>query len=110
MSSEPIVFEKWSFCFLSMNFTAVWAGYFVHHSFLYTLITVHQSLFQNTSQAWTPKLFILYIDDICEVSELLHFVLFAVDTNLFCSGDNLITWSNNIENEMVKYEILVWYK
>jgi len=37
-----------------------------------------------------PKLFILYIDifDICDVSKLLQFVLFADDTNFFSSGNN----------------------
>lgn len=33
-----------------------------------------------------PKLFILYIDDICKVLKL---VLFAVDTNIFCAQDSL---------------------
>ena len=36
-----------------------------------------------------PLLFLLYINDICEVSKTLHFILFADDTNLFCFGDNL---------------------
>ena len=29
-----------------------------------------------------PKLFILYINDICNVSQLLNFVLFADDNNM----------------------------
>ena len=38
-----------------------------------------------------PKLFILYINDVCNVSNLLKFVLFADDTNIFRSGlDNYI--------------------
>lgn len=36
-----------------------------------------------------PLLFILYINNICEVSDILRFTLFADDTNLFCCGDNL---------------------
>ncbi len=36
-----------------------------------------------------PKLFILYINDICNVAKILKLVLFADDTNIFCSGDNL---------------------
>lgn len=36
-----------------------------------------------------PLLFILYINDICSVSNILKFVLFADDTNVFCSGENL---------------------
>uniref|UniRef100_A0A8C6M161 Reverse transcriptase domain-containing protein n=1 Tax=Nothobranchius furzeri TaxID=105023 RepID=A0A8C6M161_NOTFU len=36
-----------------------------------------------------PKLFIMYINDICRVSQVLKFVLFADDTNVFCSGVEL---------------------
>lgn len=36
-----------------------------------------------------PKLFILYVNDICKVSDLLKCVLFADDTTLYVSGDNL---------------------
>lgn len=54
-----------------------------------------------------PKLFILYINDICEVSKLLWFVLFAGDTNFFCSEDNLKTLSENTESEIVKLKIVI---
>ena len=33
-----------------------------------------------------PKLFILYINDICSVSDVCKFVLFADDTNILCTG------------------------
>ena len=33
-----------------------------------------------------PQLFIIYINDICNVSDVLKLVLFADDTNIFCSG------------------------
>ena len=36
-----------------------------------------------------PKLFVLYINDICNVSKLAKFILFADDTNIFCAGNNL---------------------
>lgn len=36
-----------------------------------------------------PQLFILYINDICNVSKIVHFILFADDTNLFVNGDNI---------------------
>lgn len=36
-----------------------------------------------------PKLFTLFINEICKVSDLLSFVLFADDTTLYCSGNNL---------------------
>lgn len=32
-----------------------------------------------------PKLFILYMNDICNVTEVLKLVFFADDTNLTCS-------------------------
>ena len=54
-----------------------------------------------------PKLFILYINDICDVSKILQFVLFA-DTNFFCSGDDLGIIAENINNEMIKLKR--WYK
>lgn len=49
-----------------------------------------------------PKLFIMYINDICRVSNILKFILFADDTNIFCSGDNLQQLLNAIANEMIK--------
>ena len=36
-----------------------------------------------------PRLFILYINDICNVSQILKFVLFADDTNILYSDANL---------------------
>ena len=33
-----------------------------------------------------PVLFLLYTNDMCNVSNLLKFVLFADDTNIFCSS------------------------
>ena len=35
-----------------------------------------------------PKLFIIYINDICNVSKLLDLILFADDTNSFYTGAN----------------------
>ena len=36
-----------------------------------------------------PKLFILYVNDLCNVSNLVKCILFADDTNLFCSDANI---------------------
>ena len=36
-----------------------------------------------------PALFILYINDMCNVSMLIKSIVFADDTNFFYSGDNL---------------------
>ena len=55
-----------------------------------------------------PLLFILYINDICNVSNLLKLILFADDTNLFRSGDNLEKLSREISVELSKLN--VWFK
>ena len=49
-----------------------------------------------------PKLFILYINDICRVSNDLNFVVFADDTNIFCSGEDLQHLVEVINMEMRK--------
>lgn len=36
-----------------------------------------------------PKLFILYINDLSSASHTLKYILFAGDTNVFCTGENL---------------------
>ena len=54
-----------------------------------------------------PKLFILYINDICKVSNSFKFILFTDDTNMFYSnsdiGDPVRT--TNIELEKLR----VWF-
>ena len=54
-----------------------------------------------------PKLFLLYINDICDVSTILQFVLFADDTNLFCSGNDLKKLTESIGSEMIKLK--TWF-
>lgn len=49
-----------------------------------------------------PKLFILYINDLCKVSKILKLVLFADDTNIFCSGNDLSQLQEDITKEMIK--------
>ena len=51
-----------------------------------------------------PKLFILYINDICNVSSLFKYILFADDTNLFCSGKDLGILSKQICLELNKLD------
>ncbi len=45
---------------------------------------------------------ILYINDICNVSKILKLALFADDTNIFCSGDNLQEILQVLTSEMGK--------
>ena len=53
------------------------------------------------------KLFILYINDLCNISTLLKFILFADDTNIFCSGKDPTQLSKIINTELRKLHI--WF-
>ena len=55
-----------------------------------------------------PLLFIIYKNDIVNVSTILKFVLFADNTNLFSSHDNLAKLIENINQEMTK--VVNWLK
>ena len=54
-----------------------------------------------------PVLFLLYINYICNVSNLLKFVLFADDTHLFCSSTSLHDLRDTINRELAK--LFVWF-
>ena len=49
-----------------------------------------------------PNLFILYVNDICNVSSLLRFVLFADDTNILLSGDDVKEISKTLSKQLDK--------
>uniref|UniRef100_A0A672FN99 Reverse transcriptase domain-containing protein n=1 Tax=Salarias fasciatus TaxID=181472 RepID=A0A672FN99_SALFA len=49
-----------------------------------------------------PILFILYINDICKVSDVLKLVLFADDTTIFCTGDDLQALEQEMNTELKK--------
>ena len=51
-----------------------------------------------------PKLFILYINDMVNVSNIFKFIMFADDTNLFCTSKDIVSLSVTICNELVKLE------
>ena len=54
-----------------------------------------------------PKLFILYINDICNVSKILNCVLFADDTSFHCSGQDLNELIRTMEQEMIRLK--TWF-
>jgi len=54
-----------------------------------------------------PKLFILYINDICNTSSLLKFILFADDTTIFWSGNDPVQLGKDISIELSKLNI--WF-
>jgi hypothetical protein len=47
-----------------------------------------------------PLLFLLYINDICNSSQILHFILYADDTNIFYSSENINELCTTINNEL----------
>ena len=49
-----------------------------------------------------PVLFLLFINDICNVSNLLKFVLFADDTNIFCPNENVAVLQYTLNMELAK--------
>lgn len=51
-----------------------------------------------------PKFFTLYINDICNVSNILKLVLFADDTNIFLADISLEKLLDNVKNEMSKLQ------
>jgi hypothetical protein len=55
-----------------------------------------------------PLLFIIYINDIVEVSDILTMILFADDTNIFISGKNINDLINTINAELCK--LSRWFK
>ena len=49
-----------------------------------------------------PKLFILYINDMCNVTQIFEYILFADDTNLFCSNENVKVLYEQINDGLAK--------
>ena len=54
-----------------------------------------------------PILFIIYINDICNVSDVVKCVIFADDTNIFCSEKNLTDLQLTLNRELGK--LFVWF-
>lgn len=60
----------------------------------------------NTKKYYTKlctpgaKLFILYINDICNVDKVIKLILFADDTNIFCSANDIKLLENIACNEL----------
>ena len=55
-----------------------------------------------------PLLFILYINDIVNCSSVLHFILFADDTNLFYSDPDIVKLQDTVNNELIK--LATWFR
>ena len=50
--------------------------------------------------------FILFINDLCNVSNLLKFVLFADDTRIFCSNEYVEVLQDTLNRALAK--LFVW--
>ena len=50
----------------------------------------------------SPTLFNLHLNDICNVSSILEFTLFANDTNIFYSHDSTTSSCNTLNTELEK--------
>jgi retron-type reverse transcriptase len=55
-----------------------------------------------------PLLFLLYINDLCDVTNVLEFILFADDTNLFYSHKNQSSLANVINHEI--HKLSEWFR
>ena len=55
-----------------------------------------------------PLLFMIYINDLCQVSDILKRIMFADDTNLFCSSIDTKTLFLNTNLELKK--ISEWFR
>ena len=49
-----------------------------------------------------PLIFLIYINDMCDVCKYTAPILFADDTNLFCNGSDLEALETNINQELAK--------
>ena len=59
---------------------------------------------QGSRPILEPKLFILYIDDMVNVSNIFKFIIIADATNLFCTSKDIVSLSVTICNELMKLE------
>ena len=55
-----------------------------------------------------PLLFLIYVNDLHETSDILNFILFADDTNIFYSHKNIKTLYNTVNEEFKKIE--EWFR
>ena len=54
-----------------------------------------------------PKLFILYVNDICNMSKMVKLILFADDTVIFCSANYVEQLENIVYCELSKLQL--WF-
>ena len=55
-----------------------------------------------------PLLFLIYVNDLCNASDILDPIMFADDTNLFLLHQNINILFNKFNEELQKIE--TWFK
>ena len=55
-----------------------------------------------------PILFLIYINDLYNVSKLMKFIIFADDTNMFLSNSNLDYLESVVNNELIN--LVKWFR
>ena len=80
--------------------------YVVHNDLTSDLMTIECGVPQGSILG--PLLFLIYINDITNTTSLLSFILFADDTNIFCSHHDLNTLVNTLNQELPK--VSTWFK
>lgn len=85
-----------------------WVSSYLENRHQFVLINNYKSQLQKVTcgvpqgSVLGPLLFILYINNICEVSKTLKTIVFADDTNLLCCGKNLEQPLGTVERELKK--------
>lgn len=54
-----------------------------------------------------PKLFIMYMNDVCEILDKANCILYADDTSIYCSGNDLQQLLSSIEKELIVLKKMV---
>ena len=57
-----------------------------------------------------PRLFITYINDMCNVSSFLKYVLFADETTIFRSGNDIKLLSKELNHELIAISQWFYHK
>lgn len=55
-----------------------------------------------------PLLFLIYINDVCNTSKIVHFTLFADDTNILYTSKDLNNYNSKLNEELKKLSL--WFK
>ena len=99
------MFLLWSqkhFCLPDTNFASeTYVSQFSHPGNI-TRNIVSATMFPSLTRPLGPLLFLLYINDLCNVSQVLDFILFADDTNIFFSHKDKDILEKTMNDELLK--------